>query len=83
MLDKINNYHQEKSKFPIKNIILAGLILLGILLFITPVTIAADNPSDNGKVYMIVVDKMSIYDITADHTPTMYRLTRGSSRVNK
>ncbi len=76
MLDKINNYHQEKSKFPIKNIILAGLILLGILLFITPVTIAADNPSDNGKVYMIVVDKMSIYDITADHTPTMYRLTR-------
>lgn len=76
MLDKLNSYSREKVNLSIKNIIISVLILLAVMLLITPTGIAADDSTGNGKVYMIVVDKLSIYDIDADHTPTMYQLTR-------
>ncbi|MDD3853181.1 MAG: hypothetical protein PHD40_05940 [Syntrophomonadaceae bacterium] len=75
MLHKINSFSQGKGSFSI-NKILPVFILLGVIMLITPVAKATDNPSNNGKVYMIVVDKMSIFDISADHTPTMFQLSR-------
>ena len=76
MLDKLNNYSREKVNLSITNKFISVLILLVLILLATPSVTSADDNTSNGKVYMIVVDKLSIYDIDADHTPTMYQLTK-------
>lgn len=76
MLDKLNNYIREKVNLSIKSKFTSVLILLVVILLATPALTAANDSTGNGKVYMIVVDKLSIYDIDTDHTPTMYQLTK-------
>ncbi len=76
MLDKLNNYIREKVNLSIKSKFISVFISLVVILLATPALTAANDSTGNGKVYMIVVDKLSIYDINADHTPTMYQLTR-------
>lgn len=76
MLDNLNSYSWKKVNLSKKNTLLSVLILLAVMLLITPTVIAAEDNTSNGKVYMIVVDKLSIYDIDTNHTPTIYQLTQ-------
>jgi len=53
-------------------------VLLGALLILgwcQPV-LADDNSADRGKVYLIMVDKMSVYDVSQEITPTLGRLVK-------
>jgi len=58
----------------LKRVLLAMIIVLMALLSLTSVSQAADNPT--GKVYLLVIDKLSIDNINRTDTPRLYNLAQ-------